>query len=157
MHTLIRIAMMCASVGALIWLFWPQRMAIDDFDAQHVLRTGEQEPRREITASVSLSSELFAAPLWYTPPQPAQQPPEPDPKSQPVGYTLIAISSPRSSNEQMKRSAVIYDPGADLIYEVCEGELVGPYVVRLISDQVVELESGQRLARLELELLERRP
>ena len=158
MHALIRAAFVGILLAAVVWLILPGGGAEEPFDLERALKvesTEQDETQEEVS---QLSSAMFDKQLWYTPPRESKSNArKPEPQSSPMKFQLMAITGSDSEPSELGRTAVIYDPDADLVYQVRAGERAGQFMIRSISDRAVELVHGQRIARLSLEIMEELP
>ncbi len=97
---------------------------------------------------VPIDESAFLALLWNVPPTPATvEPAERDPATpEPaMRYQLIGITRDRG-----RLFAVLYDPEADRLLTVGDGDRIRHHTVTAISESEVELSNGRSTRRLTL-------
>lgn len=157
LHWCVRVALLTLLVSAIAWTLWPERVQASPFDLESLLRVDDSGEEQSASDGSALDASMFDAQLWYIPAVAAVEPILTEPQPTKVNLQLLAITSDSGASGASTQSAVIYEPDADLVHQVEVGGSISGFVVQRISDTSVELQQGQRIARLELELMEDGP
>lgn len=157
LHWCVRVALLAFLVLASAWALWPERVRASPFDLDSVLRVDDPQGEQGASEGPALVASMFDAQLWYEPAVVPAEPTPNEPLPARVNLQLLAITSGTGVSGATTQTAVIYEPDADLIHQVVVGISIGGFVVQRISDTSVELQQGQRIARIELELMEDGP
>lgn len=125
-------------LGAVWWAFKPlpePDLRIPSLDAS--------APAPEVARLAVLDTHAFATPLWVTPPAPPAPPPTPapPPPPPPLKVQLIAIVQNPAAPEQPP-SALFYDPDADRLVTLKEGDQIAGRTIQRITSLGVELREG---------------
>lgn len=127
-----------AVLGCALWAFGPWQAP--DAPSVTPLRAGSE--RVVIEAGIEpIDQNAFLARLWDQPAAPdphaaepaARAEPEPMPRFQLIGIT----------RDQGRLYAVLYDPQADRLFTVGDGDSIGHHTVTAISESGVELSDGR--------------
>ena len=156
-HRVIRSVIGAIGVSALVWILSSNLPVLESLDIDEVFQEGSESLVKEPVNRVdSLSEHVFSVDLWYVPVIEPKEVKAPVLKEQPVrlNIELMAITSELDDAGKQVFSAVIFDADADTIRSIRLGDLVASYRVSQITEKSVELKSGNRVAVLELELLE---
>lgn len=124
---------------AAAWAFWPMRSpGLSSTDAVRSSEVGHD------AGATSLDLGAFRSPLWITPPPPPP-PPAPPPVPPPVRLQLLAVI-----HEEGVYKAVLYDPDADRVVVVAQGETLGTRTVERVTEAGVQIRDGSGLRTLAL-------
>ena len=158
LHVAIRVLVVCIVLSNALWLLLPGGLPADAFELDSVLDTEPEGEARSPSAEIELRASMFDKQLWYTPPKILDPPLRtPTPQLAQTSCLLMAITSSIQQSGEFVRSAVIYDPDTDLVYQVRAGEHVGPFVIRAITEMAVDMEQGRLVATLTLDTPEATP
>ncbi len=141
----LRIASAVALLGSCLWAFWPlgpSRLGVPEIG---VAAEAPAEP-----ASPVLDVAAFNAPLWVAPPTQPPPPPAPSvvatpPPPPPLKWQLLAIV-----REGDAYKALVYDPDADKVLTLAEGDHAGPRRVARITPTSVDVRDGAGVRTLAL-------
>lgn len=130
---------------ACAWALWPASRPDLDAFPQDALAESPRTGSPAAPTTSPLEPSIFQVRLWNAPPAPidetlaaASEPPPPPPKLE-----LIAIIT-----QGQRRSAALYDIGADRLHVVVEGERIGSALVLAVTASEVQLRDGARTYRL---------
>ncbi|MEO1006935.1 MAG: hypothetical protein AAFX79_00025 [Planctomycetota bacterium] len=123
------------------------------------IESGTAAPPKESDELLAVDPRHFDVALWNPPPPPPPPPPrvrEPviaTTRVEPLRVELLAIVHRRDDNVL---AALMYDPAADALLTLVEGDKVGGHVVELIDDEGVRFAAGQTQTLLTLYAEDRR-
>jgi hypothetical protein len=101
---------------------------------------------------VAIDQSAFNVTLWHVPPKPEVAEVQERRVEQRVVYQLLGISSTTNESGESILHGVIYDPGEDQVYTIAEGDRIQAFTVTKIKRRSVELQSGNRVVHLTLDL-----
>jgi hypothetical protein len=130
---------------AALWALWPMGTPAVHVPVAAETPAPEWEPGE-------LRIAAFSAPLWVAPPAPLP-PPTPErraPPPPPLKIQLLAVV-----NKDGVYEAILFDPDADRLYTLREGESLGERTVERVSPAGVDLRELSGLRTLALQ--ERKP
>lgn len=158
-HFAVRSVLVVSLLATMLWAISAKPKELERFDIDAVFQAGTPDLSSSTPQGdrQSINGEVFDLELWHMPEiiQPEVQ--RPVVQIARPNLQLMAILMSASNEQQPDRYAVIYDQDNDQVHDVRIGAQIGPYSVRQISERTVELQDGQRVAVLELDLLEPRP
>jgi hypothetical protein len=103
---------------------------------------------------VAIDQSAFNVTLWHVPPKPAVTEVQERRVEQRVVYELLGILSTTNESGESVLQGVIYDPSEDQVYTISEGDRIQAFTVTKIIWESVELQSGNRVVHLTLDLSE---
>ncbi|HCT45810.1 MAG TPA: hypothetical protein DF699_11415 [Phycisphaerales bacterium] len=137
--------------GAVVWAGVPLQDRLEPFNIDELFVTTDGRANITDEQSMTITSSMFDADLWYTPPVAAiPKPSKTEPQSVPTQYQLMAITQQVVDGQQL-HFAVLYDPKEDLVHRVALGDPLGAFVVSDITNAEVTMQQGQRITVLRLD------
>ncbi len=145
MHQALRITIVVAMLGVLVWGLMPIREEVAG-----TVELSKETPQQPVAQSdpdaVAVTADAFDLTIWYTPPIVKKL--EAKPRNQTrVSFELLAISG---TNHDSLYS-VIYDPQDDSIHTLTIGESIRGYTVSEIHGDSISLTTGSKTLRLALD------
>ena len=150
-HWCIRVVFCIILLGVGVWAMLPRESNRADpspFNPETFSSSQDQIQSHR----VAIDQSVVGVTLWHAPPQPVATEDQDRRVEQRVVYQLLGISSTINDSGESVLQGVIYDPGEDQVYTLAEGDRIQAFTVLKINSESVELQSGNRVVHLTLDL-----